>query len=241
MTSSSDPDRQLTRIRALLAKAEHPNTPPLEAEALSEKAAELMLRYSIDRALVDATTSTGGTPVARTVVVPAPYAMPKSMLLGTVASPYRVRVVVRRDLAGDGRECTLIGFAADLDLVDLLYTSLLLQAATAMRAGSAGVRRVRAFRHAFLIGYAEAIGHRIATRQADVEREVATPGTSTALVLADRRDTVERKVAELFPRLRTMRASVSDGFGRAVGQQAGLRADLTTAPGVRAGTLRSLG
>lgn len=225
MTTITTADRQLTRIRALLAKAEHPNTPPPEAEALSEKAAELMARYAIDRALVDAASPSGAVPAATTLAVPPPYATPKAMLLSSVASAYRVRVVISRN-TGDGRACTLIGYPADLAMVELLFTSLLLQAGTAMRQASAGARRVRAFRHAFLIGYADAIGRRIAGRQRLVEHEAATASETTALVLADRRDAVDRRVAELFPRLGTLRASVSDGGGLVAGHQAGLRADL---------------
>src|SRR3954468_23643320 len=40
-------DRILDKVRKLLAKAEHPSTPPAEAEAMSEKAAELMARHAI--------------------------------------------------------------------------------------------------------------------------------------------------------------------------------------------------
>ena len=42
----------LERVRKLLAKAEAGGVTPAEAEALTAKAAELMARYGIDRALL---------------------------------------------------------------------------------------------------------------------------------------------------------------------------------------------
>jgi cytosine/adenosine deaminase-related metal-dependent hydrolase len=42
----------LERVRKLLAKAEAQGATPAEAEALTAKAAELMARYGIDRALL---------------------------------------------------------------------------------------------------------------------------------------------------------------------------------------------
>jgi len=44
----------LERVRKLLAKAEDDSVTPAEAEALTAKAAELMARYGIDRALLAA-------------------------------------------------------------------------------------------------------------------------------------------------------------------------------------------
>jgi hypothetical protein len=244
MTTSADPDRQLARIRALLAKAEHPSTPPPEAEAMSEKAAELMARYAIDRALVDAASpSSGSVPVGRTVRVLAPYAVPKAMLLSGVAAAYRVRAVIAPDPAREGRCCTLVGYAADLDLVELLFTSLLLQASTAMRLASDGQRRVRAFRHAFLMGYAGAASSKVRDAQQRVVDESASrDGASTALVLRDRREAVDRVVGEMFPRLGRLRTTVSDGGGLRAGRVAGSAADLGAArrsmPGGPARALR---
>ena len=238
----SHPDRTLSRIRGLLAKAEHPSTPPHEAEAMSEKAAELMARHAVDRALVDAatSTSTSAAPVARTLRVVAPYAVPKVLLLSGVAAAYRVRTVVAPD-PGDGRLCTLVGYPSDLDLVELLFTSLLLQASTAMRLASSGRERVRAFRHAFLMGYAGQVSARIGEAQRRVVDDVtraagmgsgSTALSSTALVLADRSDAVDRVVGEMFPRLGRLRATVSDGGGYVAGRAAGASADIATARAV---------
>ncbi len=234
------PDRTLARIRALLAKAEHPSTPPPEAEAMSEKAAELMARYAIDEALVDAASPTGVAPGGRAVAVPPPYAVPKSVLLSGVATAYRVRAVISRDASGEGRLCTLVGFPSDIALVEMLFTSLLLQASAAMRLASNGQCRVRAFRHAFLMGYAGTVTRRVvAAQQRSVDEEVSKGAASTEVVLADRRDAVDRATAEMFPRLGRLRTTVSDGGGLVAGQAAGARADLSSgARAVRASSTK---
>ena len=221
--------RVLERVRKLLATAEHPNTDPAEAEAMSEKAAELMARYAIDAALLDDIGVGATGPARRDVAVFGPYTMPKSVLLGNVAGPFGVRTIISVE-SESRRVCALVGFAADIDLVELLFTSLLLQASSAMLHASAGQDRVRSFRHAFLLGYAEVIGRRIreARTRAETDAQTAAPsGVSTDIVLRNRRAEVDKAVDDLFPHLRSMRPTVSSGGGLAAGRDAARRADLS--------------
>jgi len=48
------PDRLLDRVRKLLTKAEDDGVTQAEAQALTAKAAQLMAKYGIDRALLAA-------------------------------------------------------------------------------------------------------------------------------------------------------------------------------------------
>ena len=222
-------DRILERVRKLLARAEHPTTPPAEAEACSEKAAALMSRYVIDQAMVDAAAPVAVAPIVRTIDIDAPYAVPKAALLTFVARAFRVCVAVGRDLDAGGRRCTVVGFPVDVDSTELLFTSLLLQASTAVAAAGKGRRDIKAFRRAFLLGYAHTIGARLEKVQSATEDEASqrTPGSD--LVLADRAARVEAAFAAEFPRLRTMRTTVSSGGGLVAGRAAGERADLGAA------------
>jgi hypothetical protein len=223
-------DRILERVRKLLARAEHPATPPAEAESCSAKAAELMSRYVIDQAMLDAAGDGGrsSAPIVRRIVVDAPYTIVKAVLLDRVAKSFRVCVAIGPD-HGAGRRCTLVGFDADLTMTEVLFTSLLLQASTAMIAASAGHPRVKAFRRSFLIGYADMIGHRLAEVRRSTEEvaDAETPGTS--LVLVDRAAQVEAAFAEEFPQLRSLRTTVSSAGGLTAGHAAGARADLSAA------------
>ena len=219
-------NRILGRVRKLLTRAEHPATPPAEAEACSAKAAELMSRHLIDLALLDAGRDEHQQPVVRRIVVEPPYTVGKVVLLDEVAKAFGVPVAIGRGHYSAPRRCTLVGFAEDVAMVELLYTSLLLQAATAMQAASTGRPDVRAFRRAFLFGYAGAIGARLRTvRQETVAEASTTPGTD--LVLVDRQARVDAAFQQEFPRLGTFRATASNGSGYVAGHDAGVRADLS--------------
>ncbi|HET6818714.1 MAG TPA: DUF2786 domain-containing protein [Mycobacteriales bacterium] len=221
-------DRILERVRKLLARAEHPSTPSAEAEACSEKAAELMSRYVIDQAMLDAAAPDSAAPIVRRIVVDAPYTMAKAVLLDRVAKAFRVCVAIGAD-HGAGRRCTLVGFPADVAMTELLFTSLLLQATTAMLDSSAGHPRVKAFRRAFLMGYADMIGRRLSEVRRLTESEAAAEAPGTSLVLVDRSARVQKAFAEEFPHLRSLRATVSSGSGLTAGHAAGARADLGAA------------
>src|SRR5437764_13864598 len=138
----------LDRVRKLLAQAEHPGTPVEEAQAFSAKASELMAAYAIDQALVEAAHPSAATPIVREIEVDAPYAMPRAVLLDRVARAHRVRTVIGPDGPSGRRQCTLVGFPVDLEVVEVLFTSVLLQASTASLHDSAESPRPRGFRRA---------------------------------------------------------------------------------------------
>lgn len=213
-------ERMLARIRALLAKAEGTEFAE-EAEALSARAQELMARYSIDQALLAADAGRADRPDGRRIAVDNPYEGPKTSLLQAVATANRSRVIWSKEVG----LATVVGFAADLDAVEVLFTSLLVQADSAMlRAGSRqdayGRSRTRAFRQSFLVSYAVRIGERLAEAADHAAREAAAeqgPGAGragtgngdvgqgrgeagTALVpfLAARRQAVDDAVEEMF-------------------------------------------
>jgi hypothetical protein len=224
-TAGADP-RVLARVRGLLAKAESTSFPE-EAEALSAKAQELMARHALERAMVDATAGTAPTAAAvRRLWLDAPYTSAKSSLVHQVAGANRCRAVslAALDLV------TVVGWPTDLDTVELLVTSLLVQAGRAMagpRGSRTGGSRTRSFRHAFLLSYATRIGERL--READAaaqEEAVATAGDALLPVLAARGEVVERTTAELFPRITTKRFTVGNSAGWQAGREAADAASL---------------
>ena len=232
--------KTLDRVRKLLAKAEHPGTPAHEAEAFSAKASALMARYAIDQALLEAAGDTRSEPVVRQIDVDPPYALPRAVLLTRVASAHRVRVVIGPDAPSGARQCTLVGFAIDIDVVEVLFTSLLLQASSAMLAASRQHPRPKAFRRAFLLGYAETIGARLACVRDETDAEAETAHAGSALVLAGRSADVDAEFARRFPHLRSLRMTTSSGGGLAAGRAAGARADLASGAKVGAANARQL-
>jgi hypothetical protein len=227
-------DDMLARVRKLLAVAEHPTTPAGEADAAARAAERLIAKYAIDDALLEVAAATRSTPATRSLDIEAPYASAKTVLVGAIARAQGVRAVTLRGF--DPVRMTLVGFAGDLAVVDLLYTSLLLQATTSLRRQPV---TSRAFRRAFLVGFAAEVGDRLGAARDEAVKE--SGGASTELVLRSRDNEVEAALREQFPRLRTTRATVSDGRGLRAGRESGATANLSSGRNQVANRRRALG
>jgi hypothetical protein len=221
----------LERVRKLLAKAEDPGCTPDEAAALNDKAAELIAKYGVDRALLAAASPEADPVGDRVISVDPPYALDKAGLLGAVAFALRCRSVRRKQWEGAGYAYAmhLFGCASDLERTELLYTSLLVQASYGLAA--AQVPRwepLATFRRSWLAGFTEAVGRRLreAERRATAAADATGTGPSMDLVLADRSDRVVARVVEAYPRLRGAPRRRLAGTGAGDGYAAGQRADL---------------
>ncbi|MFE9449092.1 DUF2786 domain-containing protein [Streptomyces sp. NPDC006739] len=219
--------RMLTRIRALLAKAEATGYPE-EAEALSAKAQELMARHSVDEALLAAEAPAPDAPGACRIGVEPPYEQAKAVLLDAVATANHCRAVWNEPLAFS----TVVGFEADLEVVELLYTSLLVQATHAMAGAEAaqragGRKRTKTFRQSFLAAYAHRVGDRLAVAAESQVTQDLLP------VLATRETAVTDRLEHMFPRTTTTRLrGVSDAAGWTEGTRAADRAEVRGRPAV---------
>ncbi len=125
----------------------------------------------------------------------------------------------------------LFGHASDLERTELLFTSLLLQSATALaRTPVPPWEHKAAFRRSWLAGFRMAIGRRLADAETRAESAAAdryrAAGTSTALVLADRTEQAVSAMEAAYPDLGTSRPRTLSGSGGAEGWAAGQRADL---------------
>ncbi|MFG3162508.1 DUF2786 domain-containing protein [Streptomyces sp. NPDC048232] len=214
--------RALARIRALLAKAEATGYPE-EAEALSAKAQELMARHSVDEALLSAHAPSPDAPGACRIGVEAPYEQAKAVLLDAVADANHCRAVWNEPLGFS----TVVGFEADLEAVELLYTSLLVQAEAAMSKAEAaqragGRKRTKTFRQSFLAAYAHRAGTRLRAAAEAVAAEAGSAGDVDLLpVLASRDVAVTDRLERMFPETTTTRLR---GAGDAAGWTEGTRA-----------------
>ncbi|WP_300019554.1 DUF2786 domain-containing protein [Pseudonocardia sp.] len=223
---------KLDTIRKLLAKAEGAATTE-EAEAYTAKAVDLMARHGVDEALLGAADPARDPIGAVRVALDDPYSAAKARLLGWVASALGCRCVLHEARGGRVGTVTVFGHASDRERVEVLYTSLLLQA-TAQVVGLRPPRTgesVAAYRRSWLHGFAVEVHRRLtAAEQAAADAARAAPpgtgGPSVALVLADRRERVDRAYAAAFPALGRARRSVLSGSGFGAGARAGARADL---------------
>ncbi|MGH9272018.1 MAG: DUF2786 domain-containing protein [Ilumatobacteraceae bacterium] len=218
-------DPVLNKVRALLAQAES-TTFEAEAEAFTAKAQELMARHAIDVAVLWARAASDERPTSIRLPIDDPYADIKSLLLHQVAQHSRTRAVWDATHALS----TVIGFASDLAATELLYTSLLLQAQTALqveggRAGPGARTRSRGFRSSFLLAFTHRIDQRLAAVNAAVHDAAQTehPGALLPALVA-RDHAVDDEVARQFAELSSSRVR---GGRDAVGWARGtLAADL---------------
>jgi hypothetical protein len=215
--------KTLAKIRALLAKAES-TTFEAEADVFSAKAQDLMTRFSIDAAFVSAGSSGARAGVAsRRIHIDSPYAEEKATFLSIVADANGARSVWSSDLSW----CTVMGFPVDLDLTEVLYTSLLVQATRASAAATATDASLRtpSFRRAFLVSYAHRIGERLDHARddaaADAERQY---GSGLVHVLADKQRAVDEAYDEAFPNARSKGSRSYDASGWHAGRAAADRA-----------------
>lgn len=238
MTAPNEtPARLLERVRKLLAKAEDESVTPPEAKALTAKAAELMAKYGIDRALLAATQPATDKPGNRTVDILNPWGRVKAHLLCGLAAAMRCKpVIVNSRVVKEGgfTRVHLFGYESDLERVDMLCTSLLIQMWHGVTAAEVPGRTssARAWRRSWLLGFADEVVARVrAAEQAAAEQsgeaQRQAGGTSTALVLASREQVVQASCAAVYPKLRDTRLTYSGG-GYREGRVAGRRADLGT-------------
>lgn len=225
-------DKLLDKVRKLLAQAERASTEG-EAEVFNAKARELIARYGIEEALLAASGQKKDSIIQRRIEMDQPYATDKSTLLQYIAVALRCTTIRLHSAARSRtRASVIIGFGSDVERVELLYTSLLLQATTQVvkvRPSWTG-ESVAAYRRSWLRGFATAVHHRLvaAERKAEQASTAAgdqASGVSTALVLVDRTAQVDAAMDALFPHARASRRTLT-GSGTHSGYAAGTRADL---------------
>jgi hypothetical protein len=235
--------KTLATIRSLLAKAEA-TTFPAEADSFAEKAQELMTKHSIDIAMLDARhgDDLAAGVIVRRFHVDQPYAKEKVVLLATVGSINRVRVIFDEPYG----LANAIGFAEDIEVTDLLFTSLLVQASHALvDVAPKGTRKDKTarsshqasptFRRAFWLSYAGRVAERLeeANQRATAESE-ADYGSALVPVLQERSDAVNARVDQMFPNVKAMKSRSVDAEGWWAGRDAADRASL----GVTKGRIR---
>lgn len=221
-------------VKNLLAKAEA-TTYPAEAESYLEAAQTLMSRHQIDEAtLASDSTTTRGAPVGVRVPTDGPHATALAVLATKLAEVNNCRCVwIKR-----GNRCAIVGYPRDVVAVDTLYASLRTQAEQAMNRACAekalpttGVRG-GAFRHSFLVAFAERVSARLAqARDAAFGESVGSRQAYLPVLASDSR-AVQAAVEKAFGPLDSQQTiTLNDARGWSSGTVA---ADLASISGHRA-------
>lgn len=200
-------EAKLDLVAKLLAKAE--TTTPEEAEALTEHAERLIVKYGIEQARLDERRGRLGQTqeevVQERVVFTGSYARD----LREVGSGAALALDTVRPLHADQGKFSilyLVGFASDAQQAVTLTQSLQVQAMVAMRAWWVAHRDAyqwasesekRRARSGFIRGFGAGAAGRIRESRRTIIEE---SGSGTDLVLASRRDRVDAAVDQLSTR-----------------------------------------
>lgn len=237
----ADETKMMRQIRSALTLAENASTEG-ERDAAMSRAMHLMETAGIDEAMVEASRakSEKRDKVGKMAIeFDGQQVNAKYELLTSVAFAHDLRVLVHRY----GRAITgitLMGWESDLQLVSMMYTSLLLQQTSMLDVSireeepgwyERGQKTI--WRRTWMRAFAHRVAQRIAqARRAAIaqhDRETASSGSgSAALVVVTRKQAVENAYNEEYGDLKTRktRKLAYNNHGAESGRAAGDRAAL---------------
>lgn len=259
-------ERALRRARHLLAMAESfagmkqhdkrldHETPEARARECTEQAMRILADHGLNEAMLADGKLDSRDVIVHEIELEAPQAAEKSALLGAIGRCYDARTVsVWKDSRlgkwdkknnrykihfryGAGGTARVYGFRGDIEQIEMLYTSLLLQAITGMlNTPVPEGTRPADFRSAFLYGFRDGVYERLwrirLAAKRKVDNELAGNGRGMELVLADRKVLIDRRYEAENQNLQSM-TEFRGRVGREDGYQAGLTADLHQTPTV---------
>lgn len=252
MTSSSTFEKVKAdvaeKVRKLLAQAEDPGATPEEAQTFTAKAQQLMTKYAIDLAMI-----TDADRIDRVVQrgwrIDGPYAAHKVSLVHAVSRANDCRAIYTT-LDGGARYIELVGYPTDVDWVETLSASLVLQLTIALGA-AARVKPSKVHGRTFAVGFVEGFVHEVSVRLQKARRDAVAAADaehaargwpdgllfgergssavpSAALVLVAKSGRVEDEFKVRFPDAHTVRryTRLSSWAGYQPGRDAGRRANL---------------
>ncbi|WP_178880338.1 DUF2786 domain-containing protein [Streptomyces acidiscabies] len=227
----------LSKVKALLRKAENPAATAEESRAYQDKAMQLMAKYGIEQAVLD-DAGESAKPADKMIDIHPPYAKEVRRLFSRIAQEMRCQTVLI-DIRGKGRRLHVFGYESDIQAAELLFASLRLQmldgADLADRRHRPEGEDARAYKRSWMLGFVREVTERIgvaqraATDAADHEGPddgTHTAGRSVALVLADRSTLVKTQLDQRYPNLRQARTTKIKGTGYWRGVADGRLADI---------------
>ena len=192
-------DKKIELIQQLLAKAE--STTPEEAEALTEHAERLMVKYGIEQAMLDSKAGKLSEEIITDwVEFKGVYILEMIALGAEVCNGLGNLRVLQSRYKNKWTRLHIIGFKSDVERAKTLIASLQIQSAVACRAWWKQHKDEYVLypsydqevaRRSFVRGFASGAGERIRNSRQQVVEEA---GTGTELVLVSR----DRKVQDYY-------------------------------------------
>ena len=204
------------KVRAILDKANHPNTPQAEAETALAFAFRLMQKYDLDESAIDGNTSRVRSDqeiTSKIFVIKGPYRVRRGTLLWRMASTLSCHAY-RDMMTPTPNEVVIVAYGTAHDLFSL---ETLFQAAEllALRTMPTGDRR---FRTSWWLGFCEGIAEKLELENRVIIKE--SPGAG--LVLLERSEKARQQMVANTPHLHASSSSyASDKEAYGAGQNAG--------------------
>lgn len=220
----------IEKVRAILERANHPNTPQAEAETALALAYRLMQKHGLEESDV-ARTSNKRSPDARiitkTVTITGPYRVRRGTLFHILATS--LSCADYRDMETESRDAvTMVAFGApdDLFALETLFAAADLLALRSMPKGD------RRWRTSWWHGFCAGVEEKLRAEHRGIVRD--SPGAG--LVLVERTERAQRIMRDSTPHLHSSRGSfVSDRDAYGAGRSAGstFSASGRSVPGAR--------
>jgi hypothetical protein len=206
----------IEKVRAILERANHPNTPQAEAETALALAYRLMQKHGLEESDVTLThdeRSPDARITSKTVTISGPYRVRRGTLFHILATS--LSCADYRDMETGSRDVvTMVAFgtAEDLFALETLFTAADLLALRSMPKGD------RRWRTSWWHGFCAGVEQKLRAEHRGIVRD--SPGAG--LVLVERAERAQRIMRDSTPHLHSSRSSfVSDrdayGAGRAAG------------------------
>jgi len=225
-------DKKIELISQLLNKAE--STTPEEAEALTEHAERLMVKYAIDQAVIDERRSKQGGASEEIIEVRIEFTGAyRGEMLNLAANVVYGLGVLRcmQNTRGKSFSFWIIGFESDVEQAKVLITSLQVQSAVAVRAWWKGQKDIYTHRtsydqekarRSFVHGFGTGAGARISASRQQAVQEASS---GTELVLVSREAKVQTYLAGKTTRVARQRKATGRDSAATSGYAAGQKAN----------------
>jgi hypothetical protein len=223
----------LRKAQNILNLAADPKTSDAERENYQNIAFDLVEKFGIDAAMLNAKASIKQKPSRREFCIDGAQAKYRMHALNNIGHACRCRMLNQNHgnyWQRNSRTVIAFGFESDLDILEMLWTSLQLQGMQEVIKlkdtrpkweQQWDKNQTKAMRNSFWMGF----GYKIRARLEEAQKGNSTPGTD--LVLFDRSKEVDDAVNEAFPKLRApTKYEIASHEGLLHGYVAGERANL---------------
>ncbi|MFF4054643.1 DUF2786 domain-containing protein [Streptomyces sp. NPDC001708] len=222
---------KLATIKALLAKAEDPAASPEEAEAYFGRAADLMAKYGVDQAMLAEARPETDKITNRSFDIKGKYVPDRAALLFSITHALGAQNVywtlTDSSTGKRYRKVRVYAHESTLDRVELLFSSLQLQALNGMaKARPMYGESVTAYRKSWMAGFASSVRRRLDEAEETAVQESARQGVGAELVLVKRETALQIFFKQAHPKLKVAPRRRLTGSGWRDGRAAGERADI---------------